>query len=235
MSQCFFKRYETKYILETEQYVKIMDTIKKYTVPDEYCRTDVCSIYFDTPDYRVIRTSIEKPVYKEKLRIRCYGIPSETGRGFLEIKKKYKGVVYKRRIETGYDNCLNYIYGLGDMIPESQIKSEIRYFMDFYSPLAPKADIFYRRYALCDRSDRRIRFTFDTDVFFRDYDFDIKNGIYGSRILPQNKVIMEIKSPGAMPLWTSEMLSREGIFPASFSKYGEAYNKFILKKSYGRY
>lgn len=227
MYQYIFKRYEKKYLLDTKQYNEILKLISDNTVPDKYGESDILNIYCDTPDYRIIRTSIQKPPYKEKLRLRCYCTPEDNSRCFLEIKKKYKRVVYKRRISTDYKTGLLYINGNNPTLTESQIKNEIDYFRNFYSNPLPKVNIFYRRKAFYDKSDKNIRFTFDTALRYRDYEFDLKNGIYGKLILPEDKVVMEIKTLGAMPLWVSEILTRLKIYPTSFSKYGTAFTDMI--------
>lgn len=227
MYQYIFKRYEKKYILTLEQYNEVLKYISENTVPDKYGISDILNIYCDTPDYRIIRTSVQKPPYKEKLRLRCYGVPDGNRRCFLELKKKYKRVVYKRRISADYQTGFLYLTGENPPLPDSQIKREIDYFRDFYSNPTPKVNIFYKRSAFYDKKDKNIRFTFDTDLRYRDYDLDLKNGIYGKLILPNDRIIMEIKTLGAMPLWVSEILTRLKIYPTSFSKYGTAYTDML--------
>ena len=178
----------------------------------------------------MIRRSLEKPIYKEKLRIRTYGIPKDGSTCFVELKKKYKGVVYKRRIETDYKNALLYMNVSDNNIRPSQIKNEIDYFKDFYGSLAPSACVFYKRTAYYDRLDRNIRFTFDSDIICRDYDLDLKNGIYGERIIPKDEYLMELKTDGAVPLEFTKLLSELKIYPSSFSKYGTAYINGAGKK-----
>jgi len=227
MYQYIFKRYEKKYILSLEHYHKVLDNISDLTVPDKYGVSDILNIYCDTDDYRIIRASVQKPPYKEKLRLRCYGIPSDNHRCFLELKKKYKRVVYKRRICTNYKTGLSYLSGDEPYLPDSQIKSEIDYFRKFYCNPTPKVNIFYKRTAFFDKNDKNIRFTFDSELRYRECELDLKNGIYGKLILPDDKIIMEIKTLGAMPLWISQMLTKLEIFPVSFSKYGTAYNDML--------
>lgn len=233
MAEYIFKRYEKKYILNLSQYEEILKVLEYNTVPDKYGETDVCNIYFDTLDYRIIRASIEKPVYKEKLRIRSYGTPDDNSPCFLELKKKYKGVVYKRRIKAQYKDGFDFISDRRDIIPPSQIKSEIEYFKSFYNPIIESCNIFYKRRAFLDRNNPTIRFTFDRDLLYRNYDLDLKEGIYGDRIIPEDKIIMEIKTPGGMPLWTAETLTRLSVFPTPFSKYGTAFKAFTQNKPIG--
>ena len=230
MLQTVFKRYEKKYRLTKEQYGEVLNLLSYNAVPDEYGESNICSIYYDTQNKLLICRSLEKPVYKEKLRIRTYGIPKDGSTCFVELKKKYKGVVYKRRIETDYKNALLYMNGSDNNIRPSQIKNEIDYFKDFYGGLAPSACVFYKRTAYYDRLDRNIRFTFDSDIICRDYNLDLKNGIYGERIIPKDEYLMELKTDGAVPLEFTKLLSELKIYPSSFSKYGTAYINGAGKK-----
>ncbi len=227
MPQYIFKRYEKKYLLNSSQFESALNMLSFNTQPDKYGKSDICNIYYDTPDFRIIRHSIEKPIYKEKLRLRCYGTPKNDSRCFLEIKKKYKGVVYKRRISCNYKDGFAFLENNYDILPESQIKNEIVYFKNFYENPTPKTDIFYKRIAFYDKFDKNVRITFDTDIKYRFYEYDLKKGIYGNTLLPPDKVIMEIKTLGAMPLWLSKMLNEIKAYPTPFSKYGTAYKQFI--------
>lgn len=223
MYRYIFKRYEKKYILSSEQYSELLKILSFNTVPDSHGESDICNVYCDTDDYRIIRTSVQKPVYKEKLRLRCYGVPDNSSPCFLELKKKYKGVVYKRRISADYKNGLLYVNCRNPELPTSQIKNELDYFRKIYNNPTPKVSIFYRRTAFYDRNDENVRFTFDKDLRYRNYDLDLKNGIYGKLIIPEDRIIMEIKTAGAVPMWVSEILDTLKIYPTSFSKYGTAY------------
>lgn len=230
MFQTIFKRYENKYILTEGQYRAVLKAIESRTVPDKYGKSEVCSIYYDTADSRLIRASIEKPVYKEKLRLRSYGTPENGSNCFLELKKKYKGVVYKRRIAAPYSDCLSYMGGNAGALPPSQIKNEIDYFKKYYGKLLPSVDIFYKRLAFYDKVDPNVRLTFDSDILYRDYEQDLKNGVYGNTVLQKGLYLMELKTPGAMPLWTAQMLNELEIYPSSFSKYGTAYKNILAEK-----
>lgn len=234
LSQYIFKRYEKKYILNKFQYKDALNMLTFNTVADKHGESDICNIYFDTPDFRIIRKSIEKPVYKEKLRLRCYGVPQNDSKCFLEIKKKYKGIVYKRRICAEYEDGYNYLNNICDNVPDSQIKNEIEYFKRFYEEQIAKANIFYHRIAFYDKDDINIRITFDTDIKYRFYELDLKNGIYGKALLPENTYIMEIKTLGAIPLWLTKMLDELKIYPTPFSKYGNSYKQFIGGINYDR-
>lgn len=230
MAQYIFKRYEKKYLLSYSQFCTVKEKIAEHTVPDKYGECDVCNIYCDTPDFRIIRASIQKPAYKEKMRLRCYGTPQDSSKCFLELKKKYNGVVYKRRIKADYIDALKYIEKTEDNLQACQIKDEIEYFEKVYSYPAPSVNIFYRRNAFYDKNDKNVRITFDMNLLFRDYDLDLRNGIYGQEVLPADRVIMEIKTAGAMPFWLVDILEKLEIYPTSFSKYGTAYGIMLKNK-----
>ena len=231
MFQTIFKKYEKKYLLNEKQYFAVLETLKSNALPDKYSKSTVCSIYYDTPDKRLIRASVEKPIYKEKLRLRSYGVPGDSTDCFLELKKKYKGIVYKRRIVTPYSDGVAYMEGIENALKPSQIKNEIDYFKAYYGTLSPSVDIFYNRLAFYDKEDPNVRLTFDSGILYRDNELNLKNGIYGERVLPDGIYLMEIKSAGAMPLWTAEMLSSLKIYPTSFSKYGTAYKNILNKNT----
>lgn len=115
-------------------------------------------------------------------------------------------------------------------IENSQILKEIDYFRRFYGCLKPAADIFYDREAFYDRTDSSVRLTFDSNVLARGWDLELENGIYGERVLENGLYILEVKTPGAMPMWIAEMLNEFKIYPIPFSKYGTAYKNGLLTR-----
>lgn len=206
MFQTVFKRYESKYFTDSRQYAGVLRALERYTKPDRYGRSRICSVYYDTPDRRLIRASLEKPVYKEKLRLRTYGVPQDGSPCFIEIKKKYKGIVYKRRITADYAQALRFLSGDRGCLPPSQIKSETDFFLSRYAPLEPAADIFYTRNAFYDRLDPGVRITFDSEIVCRADNTDLRKGDRGTPLLPDGIYLMEIKTAGAMPIWTAASL-----------------------------
>lgn len=227
--QYSFKRYEKKYFLTPLQKMLLLDGMRSYIKEDDYGKYTVCNIYYDTPDWRLIRESVEKPVYKEKLRVRSYGVPECQGKVFAELKKKYKGVVYKRRITCGANEANDILTEKKSLACFGQIGNEIEWFRNFYCP-EPKMFIGYDRIAFSGTEDSELRITFDTNMRWRTYDTDLLLGDAGEPILPeQDKILMEIKIPGVCPLWLSRLLSETGVFPCSFSKYGFCYTEYILK------
>ena len=226
--QTVFKRYELKYLLTERQKKCVMEAMEPCMAPDAYGRTTIRNIYFDTADYRLARRSIEKPVYKEKLRIRSYEKASGASPVFVELKKKYKGVVYKRRISMPEREAMEWTTGETDRKEDSQISREIGYFLRFYGNLRPAGFLTYQREAFLGKEQKDFRITFDRLVLFRQEDISLESDVYGMPVLPAGMTLMEIKCSGGIPLWMARLLSRERIYKTSFSKYGTAYKNFIF-------
>ncbi len=220
-----FKRVEKKYIITEEQYKGLAPSVDEYMCGDSYGESTIFNIYYDTPSFALVRASNDKPVYKEKLRLRCYGTPTDTSIAFVEIKKKYRGIVYKRRISMPYKEAMEFT--TTGVVPESrkdsQIAKEISWLLSFYDRIAPAMVLSYDRTAYFGKDDPNLRITFDKNLLFRDYDFDLTKGAYGTPLLPDGMRLMEVKIPDAMPIWLARKFSELSIFPTSFSKYGTAY------------
>ena len=222
MCICVFQRYELKYVLTPEQYVAVIERTSAHLRPDEYGRTTIQSLYYDTDDFRLIRRSIEKPEYKEKLRLRSYGLAGPADKVFMELKKKCCGIVYKRRIETTADELANGGESNG------QIAKEIDYFRSFYGDLKPKALLIYDREAYFGDGDLRV--TFDHNVRYRTENLTLDAGLNGTPLFMRGEVLMEIKTGTAIPLWLTKILTEEKIYKTSFSKYGTAYEREAARK-----
>lgn len=220
--QMIFKRYEIKYMITTEQFAIIKEEFEKHMIADEHGVSTICSLYFDTPSFQLIRRSLEHPVYKEKLRLRSYGVAHADTKVFVELKKKYKKVVYKRRVTLKEQDAMRYLLD-GEINKQTQITNEIDYFKQFYPGLAPAMLLMYKREAYYARDDHEFRVTFDRDVLWRDYDLSLDKGIYGESILAPNLILMEVKTKDAIPLWMTKLLNDNHIYKKSFSKYGTAY------------
>ena len=220
--QMIFKRSEIKYMIDEDIFRKLMEVMKKYMIADAYGRSTVCSLYFDTPDYLLIRRSLDHPMYKEKLRLRSYGVANESTKVFVEIKKKYDSIVYKRRIAMKESEAQRYLLH-HEKVMSCQISDEIDYCMNHYEGLAPAVMLSYEREAYYAKDDHEFRITFDRNILWRDYDLSLCKGIYGNPILKEDQVLMEVKTAGAIPLCMVEFLSGNKIYKTSFSKYGTAY------------
>lgn len=230
--QTVFRRYELKYMLTLAQKETILAAMASHMEPDQYGRTTIRNIYFDTDNYRLIRRSIEKPAYKEKLRIRSYAQATADSTVFVELKKKYDRVVYKRRLPLCEADAMAWTCHEKACPVDTQISREIQYFMDFYSKLKPTVFLSYEREAYYDKGGGDFRATFDEHILARQTEMDLCAPIYGTPILPEGKVLMEVKCAGGIPLWMVEVLSRERIYRTSFSKYGTAYSNLIFPKNY---
>lgn len=226
-----FERREIKYLIDSQQRKAIRERAEPFMKPDEFGRSTVCNVYYDTPDRLLARRSLERPVYKEKLRVRSYGPASPDREVFVELKKKYKGVVYKRRVAMTQREAEQYLAG-GAAAPEaSQIVSELDYFLAQYKGLAPAAFIAYDRQAFFGKADPNFRVTFDENVRWRGEGLSLTGGSGGEQLLQPGQSLMEIKIAEAMPLWLAEELSRLGVFKTSFSKYGNVYKAMLTKSA----
>ena len=230
--QTVFKRYELKYMLTLEQKAKVLAAMEPYMKLDKYGRTTIRNLYYDTDTYLLIRRSIEKPAYKEKLRIRSYSRANRDSTVFVELKKKYKSVVYKRRISLPEEEAMEWISGERHYHKHTQIANEIDYFLDYYKTLHPAVFLSYEREAFYARDGSDFRVTFDDNILCRQEDLSLESEVYGTPILPEGKALMEIKCSGGIPLWMTEVLSREKIYKTSFSKYGTAYRTLIFPQNH---
>lgn len=228
--QNVFKRYELKYLISNEQREYITEAARPHMMLDSYGRALIRNIYFDTENYRLIRRSIEKPVYKEKLRVRSYGTASYDSDIFVELKKKYDGIVYKRRISLPYNVAMAWLGGKISCPSESQISREIDYFKSLYSPLYPTVHISYEREAYFEIGGE-LRVTFDDNIYAREQSLTLCDDVDGFRVNDDGYSVMEIKCSGGIPGWMTSLLSKEKIFKSSFSKYGEAYKQMICRKA----
>ena len=222
-----FKRYEKKFLLSAAQYARLMEQLRPHIEPDEYFQSTVCSLYYDTADCTLIRRSIEGPVYKEKLRLRSYGVPAPEDPVFVELKKKYKGVVYKRRVTAPAAQAARWLAGDCGAPEDGQMEREIDWFVHQYRPVL-------RAFIACERTAWRavenhgLRVTFDEQLRWRETELDLCAGSGGEPLLGEGEVLMELKIPQAAPLWLARLLSEEGLFPTSFSKYGTAYKSYMI-------
>lgn len=230
--QTVFKRYELKYMLTLEQKQRVLKAMAPYMKLDKYGRTTIRNLYFDTNSYLLIRRSIEKPVYKEKLRIRSYSKADANSTVFVELKKKYKHVVYKRRISLPQAEAMKWLLGEKHTDKYTQISNEIDYFLDYYGMLHPTVFLSYEREAYYSNDGTDFRITFDDNILCREDDLSLQSDAYGTPILPEGKVLMEIKCSGGIPLWMTHILSKEKIYKTPFSKYGTAYRTLIFPQTH---
>ncbi|MGV8907078.1 MAG: polyphosphate polymerase domain-containing protein, partial [Acetobacterium sp.] len=224
-----FKRYEKKYSLDFKTYQKLRTALLPYMDEDPRGEYSISNLYYDTTSYELIRHSLEKPIYKEKMRLRSYGTPGKDDLIFLELKKKYKKEVYKRRIALTLDEYQAFVHDNTLPNKDNQILSEMCYFIKKYDPY-PRAFIGYDRFPLMGKDDPSFRITFDKNIRFRGDNLCLTKGDYGQRLLPEGQYLMEIKVPGVIPIWLCHILTELSIYSQSFSKYGYSYSKYIQSK-----
>lgn len=224
MAQTVFNRYEKKYLMPEHIYYALRERLASYMQQDTYGLHTICNIYYDTPEHELIRRSIEHPVYKEKLRLRSYGIPGPESAVFLEIKKKYQQVVNKRRVQLTLREAYAYLEQGVRPQTDSQILREIDFLLR-RCRLERGLYLAYDRLALFARQDPDFRLTFDWNIRSRQQDMGLECGDRGEALLPKGCCLMESKVMGAAPLWFARILSELALYPVSFSKYGNIYKK----------
>ncbi|MFI3226555.1 MAG: polyphosphate polymerase domain-containing protein [Clostridia bacterium] len=225
-TQMVFKRHELKYLMNSQQYIALQKIMQEHMSIDEFGKHCINNVYYDTTDYLLIRRSIEKPCYKEKLRIRSYGENSENV--FVEVKKKYDGIVYKRRISMPRKQAYDFLSNNAVLEEKSQISKEIEYFVNHYQTLKPMIAINYKREAYYGLQDSDFRMTFDTDICMK----ELKEQ-NSKCIVSNDTVLLEIKTGMGIPMWLLDFFAQNQIYKTSFSKYGKAYEQFILPKLKG--
>ena len=231
MAITVFKRHEIKFMTDARQRAFLEQALSDIMVPDAYGESTVCSVYYDTPDYRLIRASMEKPVYKEKLRLRSYGRAGQDDRIFMELKKKYKGIVYKRRIELKNSEAESFLAGETGLPEDSQIGREIEYFREFYKELVPAMYLCYDRTAFFCKTDPGLRITFDRNIRWQTENVSLTAPTQGRQILSPGQSLLEIKVGEAIPLWLVKLLNEADIKQTSFSKYATAYTTLVKEKN----
>lgn len=221
------KRYELKYVLTKEQVEMFKVEILKHMKLDKYGLTTISSIYYDTPTYTLINRSIEKPAYKEKIRLRSYGLAKEDSPVFLEIKRKNEKIVYKRRIAST-EKCVSKFFLEDEEFDKKQISRELIAFKEKYQILEPKYLIIYDRMAYY-QDDSDVRVTLDMNPRYRIDHLNLHTSLEGTPLLNEGEAILEIKVQHSIPLWLSEILTKEKIYLSSFSKVGTAHKKELQK------
>ncbi len=231
MSISVMKRHEIKYLLNSEQTELFREKLRGHMVADQYGKTSIASLYFDTPNYQLIRKSLEKPVFKEKIRLRSYGLATDESPVFMEMKRKADGIVYKRRIQMTVPEAKEFFSAEGTVCSDGQIERELTAFRDYYTGLRPACLIIYDRTAYFE-PEGDLRLTIDENPRYRLEDLTLTKSMDGTPLLEKGWTIMEIKVQEAMPLWLTSILTECGVHKGSFSKYGEAYRRELMKTQY---
>lgn len=235
MPKFTFNRREKKFLLTYAQFENVVKKITDHgMVYDAYCKNGevypIYNIYFDNESNSVIRNSISHPKFKEKFRIRSYSVPQSDDESiYLEIKRKIKGVVIKRRVGLGYGEAKRFIYEnirpKSDDYLKNKVLDEIEYYFKIHR-VVPTVYLSYERIAFFDDRDPDFRVTFDRRITTRRTDLKLSSGSYGEQLLDDGEVLMETKISGAIPKWFADILEKEKIYMSGFSKYGNEYSRY---------
>lgn len=229
-----FNRYENKYMIDEKMFVRLQSRLSDYMEPDDYNKHGeaytIANIYYDTQDNHLIRTSLAKPRYKEKLRIRAYGVPESDSKVYIEIKKKVAGLVNKRRSAMKLDEAYSFLEAgnLPELNPKmnTQVLREIGYILEQHE-LKPALYLAYDRRAYFGNGNHDLRISFDANIRTRRDDLRLESGMYGQQLLEKDTWLMEVKVGQSMPVWLTRLLSENKIYPTSFSKYGTEYMRTL--------
>ena len=231
-----FERYEKKFLVSAEQEKRLTAFLTENMDMefDAYCRDGkvyaIHNVYFDDENNSVINASLARPKFKEKLRLRSYECP-KTGEEqvFLELKRKVRGIVTKRRATLSYNAAMDFVVrGIRpktDSYSKNRMYDEIAYFLE-RKKVAPKVVISYEREALFSKTDPSLRVTFDRNIITRREQVDLMAGAWGEPLLPDGERLMEVKFLHAPPKVLCDFLTDEKIFMQSFSKYGNEYSRY---------
>lgn len=233
MKKDVFQRHEKKYLLDEERYRLFIKRMEPWMQQDSHFDYTICNLYLDTTDDYYIRQSLSGPVYKEKLRLRSYGTPNENDKVYLELKKKYRGVVYKRRSPLTLRDAG--LFCSGRTVPgqgNAQVLREIGRFLAI-RPVEPRVYLSYDRKAFSARDGSDLRITFDHNIITRRFDLKLESGSCGAPLLREGIRLMEIKLPLGMPMWLASLLSRLEISSVGFSKYGAEYQRYLAASGKG--
>lgn len=232
-----FNRHENKYLMDNQSFREMYNRLLDYMELDEYNKNDqfysISNLYFDTEQHSIIRSSLAKPKYREKLRLRAYGVPKQDAKVYLELKKKVFGLVNKRRTGLMLDEAYEFVRT--GVEPEykpymnKQVIQEIKYFLGRYE-LQPKVYLAYDRIAMFCKNNRDLRITFDTNIRSRRHDLRLEAGDHGELIMAQGQWLMEVKAEKTVPVWLAQLLSERGMFRTGFSKYGNEYRMNIRQE-----
>lgn len=234
-----FNRVEKKFLLTPLQYKALILHLQNYMEPDAYCKQGDCycinNIYYDTADSQMIRHSLSKPYYKEKLRLRSYGTPASSNtKVYLELKKKIGGIVNKRRAQMSLQGAINFINtGIREKTNNyinEQVLDEISFFLK-NNAVEPAVYIGYERVAYFGKEDKDFRITFDKNITTRRNALSLTDGGYGQQLLENGQCLMEVKISGAFPIWLSRILSELKIYSTSFSKYGNEFKSYVTQEN----
>ena len=220
-----FQRKELKYLLDAPSLYRLREAVSRHLLPSEFGTSQVNSLYLDTRERSVIARSVEKPLYKEKLRIRWYrsGSLATASEAFVELKKKHKGIVYKRRLAVSPQTAIGFSRGSG--LGGSQIAREIEAARQRMGDLLPSALVICRRTSFGSDGEGELRITFDEGLRVLDL-FDGGQTVYP---LEPGQVVLEVKGANAHPFWLVDALSAERAYPVAFSKYGAFYERVAAR------
>lgn len=228
-----FNRYEKKYMIKKSLKDTILKELQEHIKQDDHQTSSyytICNIYYDTIDDEIIKRSISKPVFKEKLRLRSYLQEGQSSLLFLEIKKKVNGFVNKRRTLITQEEAnmliMKKVMPIRKEYHNLQVLNEIYYYVRD-KELIPKISISYDREAYFSIENPDFRLTFDDNITSRRDHVNLGRTNTDQEIL-EDYVLMELKTSTSIPLWMTQVLSKYQLYGNSFSKYGTEFYNYLI-------
>lgn len=218
-----FRRSELKYLCSDEEAEQFYRKIQEHIHPDLYYQYTVHSVYLDNDQNMFAIYSLNHPKYKAKLRLRSYSNPLKDDIVYLELKKKWNGIVYKNRIELTYRQAMDYLDYNVSLSVSNGTTREIDYLLKYANP-EQRVTLLYDRTCWQGKDEEDLRITFDRRIRYRMNDISlVETGL--EKELLKNQVMMEIKAEYRYPLWLVHALREMNFKPVSFSKYGNVYRR----------
>lgn len=218
-----FQRVEDKYLMDRKEADAFLKAVSPYLKPDRYFCYHCHTIYFDNDSAQLISTSLSHPPYKMKLRLRTYSDPDDDTPVFLETKKKYGDIVYKKRFMMTDLEAKEYLYEGIAPHTDNSTSREIDYLIHYYH-LKPKVYIGYDRICYVSKTDADARFTLDSHITYRTNDVSLHE-TGEEKELQKGMFILECKVSDRYPMWLTKILSSHHLYKSSFSKYGTIYKR----------
>lgn len=236
MAKEVFTRHELKFLIDRHTYGKIYKALMPYLVVDQHANKQgyytVSNIYYDTKDDLFHYEKMKGQDFRQKLRLRTYGHSDLDSESYLEIKKKHKGLVNKRRTALRLRDAYRFLevdeIDNNDLIDNTnasniQILKEVAFLKKFYT-LEPKVALCYERQAFQGKEDNELRITFDDNLRKRHHNLRLELGSEGASYVSRDIFVLEIKVNDTIPLWLARILSQFSCSVQSFSKYSTSHN-----------
>ncbi len=218
-------RHELKYYLNTADYLIIKNRLSEIVGSDEHAGRNgsykIRSLYFETPDDKVLREKLYGVNEREKFRIRYYN--EDTSYIRLEKKMKINNLTCKISVPITKSECEKLLAGDRKWMRDSKEGLILELYAKMkYQLLHPKTLVDYIREPFV-YAPGNVRVTFDTKISTGVNSTDLFNfktpmvKAHGSPV-----IIMEVKYDHYLPTIIQSMVQVQNRRVTAFSKYADA-------------